>query len=45
MIFQKDSGESISKELSNSDIIYLNEYYEVFKSHGYTIDKKKAFIA
>lgn len=39
-----DKGSTYWKELTNSDLIYFNEYYELFKVQEYTLQQKSKFL-
>lgn len=44
MIMQDARGKQFYKELTNSDLVYYNDYYEMLRIKEYTFQKKQLFL-
>lgn len=44
MIMQDLRGKQYYQELSNSDLVYYNDYYEMLRIKEYTFQKKQLFM-
>ena len=44
MVYQDDYGKQFYQELTNSDLVFLNEFYDKLKIKEYTYQKKLIFM-
>jgi hypothetical protein len=44
MIYQDQYGKQYYQDLSNSDLVFLNEFYEKLRIREYTFQKKLIFM-